>query len=350
MTKEALYNTYRPSSLEEVAGQESTVRILQAQIDANTLPHSLIFFGERGVGKTSVARIIAKMFNKHSTGTREIDAAHDRKVEMIRQLIPTLDYQVMEGDFLTVIFDEAHQMTNDAFQALQKVVEEPPADVRFIFVTTRIDKIPDTIIDRSQRHHFSKVKPEVIFQRLKEVSEKEYEGKVVDELLHYAVKMSDGSLRGALVALGEIASLVEIDVNPDEIAESLGILGDHRISRFLSLYLLQVGQNKPDLKSLLEASSMFESDKVDSFRAFSDFQQYIIDCLYYVKDTKSLPYLKSNVSLLLSSLPNYDLGKFEKNLWDAYKLSLVYEKYLGGPGNNSKIFRGYLLELVGNAS
>ena len=359
MSEIALYNRWRPVDFDQVYGQDATVKILQEQIRTNTLPHSLLFYGPKGVGKTSVARIIAKAYNSHKSGTREIDASQDRKVENIRELIPSLNYSLIDGDFLTVIFDEAHQMTHDAFQALQKVVEEPPQDVRFIFVTTRVDKIPATIVDRSQRHCFVKIKRDEIYRRLKEVSSKQFDDKISDELLHYAVHIADGSLRSALVALEEISSLINVDCGDLDIAEMLGILGGPKLTNFVYLYLTQASKSNPDLKKLVDSLQMFESDRIDLSRAFSDLQQYLMDAIIYLKDESCTNTYFDVKPLLNRFTDNIRAGISTSQvkalmlppLFKAYDLSLKWEKTLRETNNPSSVLKRYLFDLLdANAS
>jgi len=345
---DTIYNTFRPSTFDEVFGQEHVVQPLLHQLKNNTLPHSLILFGPPGVGKTTVARLLAKAYNQSSSGLREIDAAQDRKVETIRQLIPKFSYAPMEGDYLTVIFDEAHQMTPDAFQALQKVVEEPPEKVRFIFVTTRIDKIPSTIVSRSQRHGFTRIENKLIYQRLFEVSSK-LNQETTQELLNYAVQVADGSMRDALVALGQIFSLQE--QSAVDIAEALGILGGPKIANFLFLYL-----KRATFKELLEAAEMFESERLDNYRAMSDFQQYVVDAICYLRDDRCVNYLKFNVCDLISKIDQIAISgghslasirdMMRKELEKVYILSLEAEERIAKTKNTTSAFRMFVNSLV----
>jgi len=344
---DALYNTFRPASFDNVKGQDRVVKPLLYQIENNTLPHSLILFGPPGVGKTTVARLLAKEYNSSSSGLREIDAAQDRKVETIRQLIPKFSYAPMEGDYLTVIFDEAHQMTHDAFQALQKVVEEPPEKVRFIFVTTRVDKIPSTIVSRSQRHSFNKIDSKYIYERLHEVCS-ELNLPPTKEALDYSIQVADGSLRDALVALGQIFSLSD---QPEvDIAEALGILGGPKIAHFLFLYL-----KRATFKDLKNAATMFESERVDTYRALSDFQQYTVDAMTYLKDEECVDYLKFNVTDLIEKIDTIAISKghdkqlirkmVSDELLTVYKLSIKLEDRMSKTKNHTAAFGNFIIEL-----
>ena len=349
----SLYNKFRPSTFAEVCGQESTLKIIQEQIRTNTLPHSLVFYGPPGCGKTTCARIVAKEYNAHRSGMREIDAANnDGKVESIRSLLPVLNHQLLEGDHLTVIFDEAHKLTEGAFQALQKVVEEPPSGVRFIFATTKVDKIPNTILDRSQRHQFVKLTSKEIFARVKEICALEYGESIKDDLLRYVVHVSDGSMRRALVALSQLHSLLQTNVKDVDIAESLGILGSAKLSDFLYRYLSH--SNGQGIKDLVEASQIFASQYLDASKCLYYLEQYVVDVWSYFLDPNCLEYLHYDVKPLVSRLEEACSGagtleKFKPSiifkLDEAYKAIAETSDLLSKSLNPTAVMRRFVIKL-----
>lgn len=173
--KQALYRKYRPKNFDEVFGQDSITTILKNQIKNNKISHAYVFSGTRGTGKTSTAKIFAKAVNclnpvngnpcnecancrsiltEENMDVIEMDAASNRRIDDIRQLRDQVIYPPTSLKYKVYIIDEAHMITNDAFNALLKIMEEPPKHLIFILATTEIDKIPDTILSRTQRNSF----------------------------------------------------------------------------------------------------------------------------------------------------------------------------------------------------
>ena len=178
MAYQALYRKYRPSTFEEVVGQGHIVQTLKNAVENNRIAHAYLFCGPRGTGKTSIAKIFARTLNCTSqnhdrpcgqcqnctdslNGSHpdiiEIDAASNNGVDEVRNLIERVKYAPMEGNYKVYIIDEVHMMTQSAFNALLKTIEEPPAHVIFVFATTEPNKVIPTIVSRCQRFDFTKV-------------------------------------------------------------------------------------------------------------------------------------------------------------------------------------------------
>lgn len=346
----ALYNDHRPSDFKEIYGQDHIVKVIKKQIEDNVLPHCLIFYGPPGVGKTSLARIIANCYNNHKCGLKELDAAHDRKIDSIRDLIPSLYQNPLYGDYITVVFDEAHQITADAFQALQKIVEEPPEGVRFIFVTTRIDKIPSTIVDRSQRHSFKKIPNSIICKRIKEIYKLEKGLELSPDIIELIIQCSEGSLRRALVSLSQVISLIDGGSGYSDISESLGIIGGAKLADFIYTCI----SNQP-LSTIIKKVEDFNSDKIDIYRAVYDLQQYLMELLVYLEDPETINYLKFNVknftdkidnAALINSINILDMRNALKiTLNKFYKISVETEELLYKSKNTSAIFKRMAVQL-----
>ena len=194
MSYTALYRKFRPTSFDEVKGQDHIVQTLKNQINANRIGHAYLFCGTRGTGKTSVAKIFAKAVNcEHpvdgspcnecdvckginsgsSMNVIEIDAASNNGVDNIRQIRDEIQYTPSSGKYTVYIIDEVHMLSIGAFNALLKTLEEPPSYVLFILATTEPHKIPITILSRCQRYDFKRISIDTIVNRLAELMEKE---------------------------------------------------------------------------------------------------------------------------------------------------------------------------------
>lgn len=195
---------YRPSGFEEVVGQEHITTTLKNAIDNQQLAQALLFCGPRGVGKTTCARIVARLINgfeekseSNSLNIFELDAASNNSVEDIRNLIEQVRYPPQFGKFKVYIIDEVHMLSNQAFNAFLKTLEEPPPYAIFILATTEKHKVIPTILSRCQIFDFNRIQISDISRQLKKIAE--HEGvKAEDEALHLIAQKADGALRDAL--------------------------------------------------------------------------------------------------------------------------------------------------------
>jgi DNA polymerase-3 subunit gamma/tau len=229
-----LYRKYRPQKLEEIVGQSHIKKALKNAIEMNRISHAYLFTGPRGTGKTSTARIFAKSLNCEKGPTInpcnecsnciditnsvpmdviEIDAASNRKVEDAQNILEKVMYAPVNSKYKIYIIDEVHMLSNTAFNALLKTLEEPPENVIFILATTEFNKIPPTVVSRCQKFDFKKLKKEEIVERLKYILEAESK-KVPDNIVELISELSDGGLRDAINLLDQIIAL-----NNDKISE-----------------------------------------------------------------------------------------------------------------------------------
>jgi len=195
---------YRPSGFEEVVGQQHITTTLQNAIDNNQLAQALLFCGPRGVGKTTCARILARMINEFDEGSDanslnifELDAASNNSVDDIRNLIDQVRYPPQHGKYKVYIIDEVHMLSNAAFNAFLKTLEEPPPYAIFILATTEKHKVIPTILSRCQIFDFNRIQISDISDHLKSIAEKE-SIKAEDSALHLIAQKADGALRDAL--------------------------------------------------------------------------------------------------------------------------------------------------------
>src|SRR3989344_4956778 len=153
---EVLYRKYRPQEFNEVIGQEPVVKVLQGAVKLGNLSHAYLFAGSRGTGKTSLARILARAIGTSQNDLTEMDAASNRGIDEIREIRDSVNTLPYESKYKVYIMDEVHMLTKDAWNALLKTLEEPPAHVVFILATTELEKVPETVVSRCQTFSFKK--------------------------------------------------------------------------------------------------------------------------------------------------------------------------------------------------
>lgn len=218
----ALYRKYRPTNFSEVVGQDKVITVIKNEIINNRISHAYLFSGPRGTGKTTTAKIIAKLVNctnpvngeccdkcdnclnfKNSSDIVEIDAASNNGVDEIRELRDKVNLVPTNSKYKIYIIDEVHMLTTQAFNALLKTLEEPPAHVIFILATTEPHKIPLTVASRCQKFQFSKISNDEIVHRLSDII-KEENIKLDNEILLEIARLSDGGLRDAINMLDQL--------------------------------------------------------------------------------------------------------------------------------------------------
>ncbi len=249
MSYQVLAQKYRPQSFEEVVGQEAVTRTLKNSVVQGRVANAYIFCGPRGVGKTSVARLLSKMLNceaaaekrpcnecssckeiSRSTGmdVLEIDGASNRGIDEIRTLRENVKFSPSKGRYRIYIIDEVHMLTTEAFNALLKTLEEPPAHVKFIFATTESHKVLPTIMSRCQRFDFTRISPRMIYQSMMNIAAKE-RVEIDEKAALLIARSADGSLRDALVIMDQMVSFSGKKISAQSVIELLGMVQKEKI-------------------------------------------------------------------------------------------------------------------------
>jgi DNA polymerase-3 subunit gamma/tau len=269
MTYQVLARKWRPQTFEEVVGQEPITRTLQNALAAGRVAHAFLFSGPRGVGKTSVARILAKALNCEAGPTPhpdntcqicreitngssldvlEIDGASNRGIDEVRDLREKIKYLPTQGKYRVYIIDEVHMLTKEAFNALLKTLEEPPAHAIFVLATTEVHKVPVTILSRCQRYDFRRIPTGLIQAHLAKLAQQE--GWQIDpEGLALVARAAEGSLRDAQGFLDQVVTFGGDGVSAPEIARILGVTDRRALLGALTAIIDRKG---PDLLNLIE--------------------------------------------------------------------------------------------------
>ena len=302
----ALYRKYRPKTFDEICGQEAVVTSLKNQVKNNEISHAYIFQGTRGTGKTSAAKILSRavnclhpvdgnpcnecencksILNESSLDVVEMDAASNNGVDDIRELKEKVIYPPQSLKYKVYIIDEVHMLSKGAFNALLKILEEPPRHLIFILATTEIEKIPATILSRSQKYNFKRISIEEISENLKNITE--LEGKSCDdEVFTLIAKSSDGAMRDALSVLDQLLTKNKDHIKLEDAMEVLGISSSELLFN-LSRALIEKNVNE----SLLAIDEIYK-EGVDFNTLSSQILSHFRDLLMVktLKDPKKIVY------------------------------------------------------------
>ena len=324
MSYTALYRKFRPSTFEDVKGQDHIVTTLKNQIRADRIGHAYLFCGTRGTGKTTIAKILARSGNcEHpvdgspcnecptckailagvSTNVIEIDAASNNGVDNIREIREEVAYRPTQGRYKVYIIDEVHMLSTGAFNALLKTLEEQPSYVIFILATTEANKIPVTILSRCQRYDFRRITIDTIAARLSELMEKEG-GDVEEIAIRYVAKAGDGSMRDALSLLDQcIAFYLGQKLTYDKVLEALGTVDTEIFSQMLRTILAgDVTGSIRTLETLLNRGK--------------ELGQFVTDFTWYLRNLLLVKSADETEELLDVSTENLKLLKEESTMVD----------------------------------
>ncbi len=300
---------YRPQTFDDLIGQEVVAETITNSIKADKIPNAYLFTGIRGIGKTTIARIVAKTLNcsngienkckvkcdncdsiasSNHIDVLEMDAASKTGVDDVRDLIEFSRYGPTSAKYKIFIIDEVHMLSKQAFNALLKTLEEPPEYLKFIFATTEIKKIPITVVSRCQRFDLSRIKSSELFQFIKKIKDKE-NGKVTDDALKLIVKISEGSVRDALSLLDR--ALLSLDENIElDLNAAQKIFGYFDKSQLIDLFELIL---KGEETKVINIYRKIYDQGVEPKVFINDF----LELLYYFKNINSLTLENTNFSL-----------------------------------------------------
>ncbi len=301
---------YRPKVFEDLIGQDIIAETIVNSIKAKRVPNAYLFTGIRGVGKTTIARIVAKSLNclkgienlckdelcencesiKNSNhiDVLEMDAASKTGVDDVRDLIEFSRYGPTSSNYKIFIIDEVHMLSKQAFNALLKTLEEPPEYLKFIFATTEIKKIPITVVSRCQRFDLSRIKSSELLEFLKKIKDKE-EGKVSEDALKLIVKISEGSVRDALSLLDR--GLLSLDSSKElNLDSAQKIFGYFDKSQLIDIFELIL---KGDEKKVIDKYRKIYDQGIEPKVFINDF----LELVYYFKNIESITLESTNFSL-----------------------------------------------------
>lgn len=275
---ESLAVKYRPKTFDDVVEQNSVKTILLNQLETNTIQHAYLFVGSAGCGKTTSARIFANEINKGQGTPIEIDAASHNGVDDVRMIIDDSKVQSIDSEYKVYIFDECHMLSTAAWNAMLKMLEEPPAKSIYILCTTNPERIPQTILSRVQRYDFQKISTEGIFNRLHHIVLEELgmipDVKIDMDALEYLAKLANGGMRTAISLMDKCLSY-STELTVQNVVTALGVADYSDYTRLSQAMLTG------DTQGAIEVIEQVKSDGKDIKQFVKGYLEFCLDVCKY---------------------------------------------------------------------
>lgn len=282
MAEQSLAVKYRPTTFNDVSEQESIKTILTHQLSTGTIKNAYLFCGGAGTGKTTCGRIFANEINHGKGAPVEIDAASNNSVDDVRQIIQQSKTQSLDSEYRVWIIDECHSLSNNAWQAFLKILEEPPKKSVFIFCTTNPERIPKTILSRVQRYDFKRISQQGIVDRLRHIIEEENKQRVItytEDALQYLSRLSDGGMRDAITLMDKCLAYSE-ELTVENVVKALGTV-DYETFIDLTCAITRGVSDK-----IIRVVEGVHADGKDLKQFIKDYMSFILDVNKYdITDT-----------------------------------------------------------------
>ena len=289
---QALAIKYRPKTFDDVTEQESIKVILEQQLSSDALQHCYLFVGGAGTGKTTTARIFANEINKGQGSPIELDAASNNSVDDMRDLIQQAQTKSLNSEYKCFIVDECHMITTQGWNAILKLIEEPPAKSIFIFCTTDPQKIPKTILSRVQRYDFQRISQDGVVKRLEWIIQHELVERYQPDALEYIAKIADGGMRDAITLLDKCLAY-NTDVTLENVVKALGTV-NYQIMRELTDAVIE--NHATDIIDIIEEIHADGKDLKQFVKQYTHFlldaEKFFIGCDWKYLSIPKLPELE----------------------------------------------------------
>lgn len=365
---QALYRKYRPRDFDSLVGQDNITSVLKNQVNTGHVSHAYLFSGTRGTGKTSAAKIFARAVNcsqeyrpcnecssciesieESSVDIIEIDAASNNGVDNIRDIRERAYYQPASLKYKVYIIDEVHMLSKGAFNALLKILEEPPEHLIFILATTEPERIPSTILSRVQKFQFNRISPDIIIKRLQDICTWENR-EIEDRVLRLIISRSDGSMRDALSILDQLFTMGFDEITYEDAIDTLGIVAESVLFDLVDSIVNNDGRWIDLLDDTLSSGkdiSQLSSDLLEHFRrlmigkvAPDSLGRYVYsdNQLYLDQSSKvSLDFIMNSMNILINMIKDSRFSQQKRALLDIAIFKILSEQLEGAPQEFSSL-------------